>query len=391
MGDVFRQQYRKRDGSKGSSRKWYGDYKDHAGVRRRVPLATDKAAARAMLRDLERRAERRKAGLVDEDAGCSTEPLGPLVKAFLAERELAGVPRRWRVALEGMLLRTIAGCGWGSPADLAAEGLDGFLAGMGRAAKTRREYREAAVAFGAFLVRRRKLRGNPLAEAIRPVGPATFRRRALTAEELRRLVAAAEDRPLKDAETIHRGPRKGERAATVKPEVKARLVAEGRARALCYRVAFATGLRADELRALIVADLTLAGREPRLWLPGERTKNGKDARLPLPRKLAADWGRWIRETGRGPADAALAVPSQTAAVLRHDLAAAGVPFEDTRGRRADFHALRGSLASHLNAAGVPATAARAMMRHSSIRLTMETYHDEGMDDLRSAVENLPEI
>ena len=50
---------------KAKSKKWWGRYRDENGVERRVPLATDKGAAQAMLSELIKKAERRAAGIVD--------------------------------------------------------------------------------------------------------------------------------------------------------------------------------------------------------------------------------------------------------------------------------------------------------------------------------------
>src|SRR5262245_26616930 len=50
---------------KTKSKKWWGRYRDENGVERRVPLATDKAAAQAMLNELVVKVERRSSGLID--------------------------------------------------------------------------------------------------------------------------------------------------------------------------------------------------------------------------------------------------------------------------------------------------------------------------------------
>lgn len=47
------------------SKKWYGQYTDHTGVVRRVPLSPNKAAAQQMLAELVRKDERKNAGLHD--------------------------------------------------------------------------------------------------------------------------------------------------------------------------------------------------------------------------------------------------------------------------------------------------------------------------------------
>jgi hypothetical protein len=55
-------------------------------------------------------------------------------------------------------------------------------------------------------------------------------RRAMAETELVNLLAVARERPLLDALTVHKGPRKGERYADVRPEVRARLELLGRER-----------------------------------------------------------------------------------------------------------------------------------------------------------------
>ena len=56
----------------------------------------------------------------------------------------------------------------------------------------------------------------------------------------------------------------------------------------------------------------------------------------------------------------------SATMLRHDLAAAGIPYEDTAGRVFDFHALRHQFISNLAAAGVHPKEAQTLARHSKI-------------------------
>src|SRR5262249_34667868 len=66
---------------KGKSRKWWGRFRED-GIERRVPLATDKAAAQAMLTELVKKAERRAAGLEDSYAEYRRQPLTKHVEDF---------------------------------------------------------------------------------------------------------------------------------------------------------------------------------------------------------------------------------------------------------------------------------------------------------------------
>lgn len=58
-------------------------------------------------------------------------------------------------------------------------------------------------------------------------------------------------------------------------------------------------------------------------------------------------------------------------MLRADLQAAKVPYIDAEGRHRDFHSLRHRFGSELAAANITPRVAQALMRHSTITLTMD--------------------
>jgi integrase len=131
-------------------------------------------------------------------------------------------------------------------------------------------------------------------------------RRALTDDELARLVEAARRQPLLDALTVHRGSRKGEAAANVRPDVRERLERVGRERALIFRTLVLTGLRRGELASLTVSNLDLDDRFPCINLDAGETKNGEAATLPLRAELAADLAGWLDDKLAALQSAALA-------------------------------------------------------------------------------------
>jgi integrase len=75
------------------------------------------------------------------------------------------------------------------------------------------------------------------------------------------------------------------------------------------------------------------------------------------------------------------------ATMRTDLAAAGIPFEDERGFRADFHALRHTFASLLAQAGVSELMRVKLARHSDWRQT-DRYTDPSSLPLFAEMEKL---
>ena len=68
--------------------------------------------------------------------------------------------------------------------------------------------------------------------------------------------------------------------------------------------------------------------------------------------------------------------------LNRDLKFAGIPKTDERGRTLDVHALRTTFGTLLSKGGVAPRTAQAAMRHSDIRLTMQTYTDPKSDRRR---------
>ena len=76
-------------------------------------------------------------------------------------------------------------------------------------------------------------------------------------------------------------------------------------------------------------------------------------------------------------------------MLRKDLAVAGIPYEDDRGRFLDFHSLRHTFGTNLAKAGVSPKLAQELMRHSDVNLTMGIYSHADLPDMATAVERLP--
>jgi len=75
-------------------------------------------------------------------------------------------------------------------------------------------------------------------------------------------------------------------------------------------------------------------------------------------------------------------------MIRIDLTAADIDYEDNSGRFADFHALRHTFISNLARAGVHPRNAEALARHSTIDLRMNVYTHVAMGDLHDDVKSL---
>jgi hypothetical protein len=82
---------------------------------------------------------------------------------------------------------------------------------------------------------------------------------------------------------------------------------------------------------------------------------------------------------------------ETATMIRTDLRAARIPFQDENGRRVDFHALRHTCGSWMAAAKVHPKLIQEHMRHSTINLTMNRYTHVFKRDQAAAVASLPTL
>jgi integrase len=377
------------------AKKWYGQFTDGDGRRRRVPLCTDKAAARQMLATIEREVQRGRAGLDDGFAGHRKAPIRGHIDGYEEHLRGKGVCdehrketlRRLKLVLDHGKVRTLA--------ELRPEVVDRFLAlkaEQGVGVSMRNAYLSSCKAFCRWCVLSERLEADPLARLRRSKGEIRRQRRALTENELIALLRAARDRPLLEISTVRSGRNKGEVLAFAgRPDVRARATRLGQERALIYKVLVLTGLRRNELKALEVRNLTLTGRRPCLVLPGRETKNKETADLPLRADLARDLADWIREAGKAGADRVFVVPVNLYRILRRDLELAGIAYKDDRGRTIDVHALRHTTASHLSRGKVSPRVAQGFMRHSDIRLTMQTYTDPRLLDEAEALDALPDL
>ena len=108
---------------------------------------------------------------------------------------------------------------------------------VGMSAGSRNGYREACVGFANWCVRSKRLNDNPFTYVPKADVKADCRRkrRALSEEELVRLLEVTQERPLLEAMTVRRGKNKGKPLARVRPEIQQDLMRLGRERALIYK------------------------------------------------------------------------------------------------------------------------------------------------------------
>lgn len=270
--------------------------------------------------------------------------------------------------------RVIAGVGAKHWSNLEASAVERYLQeqrdGPERlSARTSNSLLQSVRGFARWAVRTGIATEDPL-RSLEPLNVQEDRRlerRALTPEELRRLL-----------EATAKGPVRGEMPG---PE-----------RALLYQLAAETGLRANEIRTLNVGDLDVADpARAAVRVRAATAKNRREAHLPLRQELAEALGAHVAR--RLPSARVFGCPKRwrQAQDLRDDLAAAEVPAVDGAGREVDFHALRVTFGTNLARAGVALQLAQRLMRHSTPLLTANVYTVLGRDDDRAAIASLPDV
>jgi len=330
-------------------------------------------------------------------------------------RRLSKVYRR---GSEQRLRQVLEECHFRTLDDINRESVENWMLlteNKGMGPRTINCYRTAILAFCNWAVKYQRLASNPLAGLFKADESRDTRhlRRALTEEEVARLLKAAELRPvaeygrpkiLRDPSKPRsrynwtRGPltwenleecyRLGLEAMKNSPGKIEEYRRFGRQRKLAYRVLLTTGLRRGELAAVTVDRLHLDADRPSLSLPGTVTKNGKPATIPLRAEIAQAVRSWIAEMGLFSLDPVFD-PVPTIRNFDADIAAADIPKRDERNRVVDIHALRHTFGTHLAIAGVSPRTAMAAMRHSKIELTMNVYTDPALLDVAGAVDSLP--
>ena len=189
------------------------------------------------------------------------------------------------------------------------------------------------------------------------------------------------DNPLSKLGRIDCSPKEKRRAMTI-DEIHRLLAVAPEHMRLLYEVALCTGLRADELRSLTIAHID--AENCGLWLEATWTKNRKACFQPIGQDLLLRLIKFF-ESGivsklykkyfRGfnpPLCALLYVPSHTAREMDRDLEMAGIPKRTIEGKL-DFHASRTSYITLCAENGGNVKELQTMARHSTPYLTLNVY------------------
>ena len=360
----------KRTGRKNES--YTIQYLDHLGKRRTRKGFTDKGLSEELAAKLETEARLRSTGLVDPELDRYAElkrvPLADHVSAFKAS--LADNSQKHVVVTMARIQRIVEGCGFTKLDDLQPEPIQTFL-------RTRREsedmsrrtfnhYIQAINSFCNWCIATKRLLTNPLSglERLNTEVDIRRQRRALTAEEVGRLVASARANP-KTIDGV-----------------------AGEQRARIYLLAYMTGLRKSELASLSPQSFDLNAEPPTVTVEAACSKHRRRDVLPLHPEIVAMLREWL--VGLAPKEKLFPklASRETALMVKADLERVGIPFRTDAGV-ADFHAAgRHTHITELLRNGVSLPEAKELARHSDVKMTMKYTHI-GIADQARAVANLP--
>lgn len=126
-------------------------------------------------------------------------------------------------------------------------------------------------------------------------------------------------------------------------------------------------LRKGEIAVLTPKSFDLVAKK--VVVGAEDTKNGKEAKLPLPKAMVADLKKWLAGK-RGLLFPGLA-KKDTAKMIRRDLKALGIPYKTEVGERCFHASTRNTYISTLFDLGLPLAQIQRSARHGDIRTTLK--------------------
>ncbi len=248
------------------SPRWHIGYTDADGIRRRVKGFKDKIATAQLAAKLEKEAELAEAGVFDKYAQHRRRPLAEHLADFRKNLSDKGNTPQHVNLVHNRVKAIVKSCGFTYIDDISASRVQSYLAERRRAGlsiQTSNFYLQAMKQFCRWLISDRRTADSPLAHLKGQNVKLDRRhdRRALELEELQRLLKAALAGPKHHQMT-------------------------GQERAMLYKMAVNTALRANELATLAWTSLDLEGPEPAVTVLAGYSKHRREDLVYLPAELA---------------------------------------------------------------------------------------------------------
>jgi integrase len=350
-------------------------------------------------------------GLLDADRAGGIAPLlvldakrkivGGHVADFLADLRQRQVSAM-AIQTIGQRIRdvlTLAGAKW--PRDLGAARIQAAITGLrtptkkhpaGLSLQSLKHYVRAVRQFSRWLWREGRT-GQDLLIGVKTYNPDTDKRRerrGFSAAEMAALLAY-----LRDAD---------------KP-APVRFGLSAPARAASYALAFASGLRRNEIRTLTAASFALSAEPPTVKVEAGYSKHRRQDVQPLPADVATILSDFL---ATADAERPFPLPDESAEMLAEDMAPARARWiaqdglsdrerqdraenpdflavRDSGGLVLDFHSFRHGYVTAICRAPVSPRTMMALARHSDPRLTMARYSRVNLADSAAALAFLPNL
>ena len=302
-------------------------------------------------------------GLLSETRTAGKNRLADHLTCFIDSLKVKRCSERHLSLVESMIKRICEKCKFDCLSDLDANRFTAYVNGLSKAVKTKRHYIAVFKQFTKWLQDTGKLPKNNFKLIKTPKAlqsDQVHARRALTADEVARLIEAAK---------------------TGKPFRSI----SGAERALIYRLAVESGLRLNEIKTLKVSDFDFKAGTVEVRDANEKSRRG--AVLLLRQSTADEIKQFLRN--KTPQSAAFML-KKGYLMIKTDLETAGIPYE-VDGTFADFHSLRHSTASLLIQTGANPKVIQTLMRHTDLNLTMSKYTHLYAGQQRETIENLPDF
>jgi len=368
------------------SQKYYTRLTDADGIKRTIPLYTDKTASMHKTLQLKREYEQADEGIIDRYKEHRKRPLSEHLEDFRKSLLAKGCTTKHAEQVKSRLSRIVEGCKFRTWMDIQPSKMQQYLTdlrknGEGISAQTFNFYLQSAKTFCKWMVQDGRASESPL-QHLKGLNVRTDRRhdrRALEPDELRRLLEAIIATPVRFGMT-------------------------GYERYLLYRFAAETGLRANEIRNLTVGSFDFKNLHVTVNA-GYSKRRREDVQY-----LKPDTALLLQEFFKDKMPNVKAfggnykqLTKRTSDMIRADLAETekrdsegkvikeAIPYIDDSGRYADFHSLRHTTGSLLAASGVHPKVAQSIMRHSDINLTMSRYTHILTGQESEAVSKLPDF
>ena len=329
---------------------WYYKVKLGPNNWKNFPGFVDRRATEEKSRQHQARIDRGEVGLVDPYAEHKARPVAGHIADYVTELVGKGRDDVYCDNSRRFLERIVKECGWNRLSDITPDSIVNWRNSLERSAKTKNAYLTAARVFCNWIVQHGRMAQNPLVHVVgvEERGHETRQRRALSDDEIIRLL-------------------------NVSGEYR-----------IVYLAALTTGLRRGELAALTWGDVHLDAARPFINVRASISKNHKTATM----FLRGDVADGLRAMAGADMDhPVFHMPGRKR--FKNHLKGAGISAKDKSGRVVDFHALRHTFITGLSKAGVSPRVAMELARHSQIDLTMRVYTDAGMLGTADAVNALP--